>query len=519
MTKTSPGRRTRARSRRWGPALALLLTLGSLLGSAPSPAAAAPEAAASARSAGTNRDFNGDGNADLAVSSARAVHIIYGSDSGLVAAGTQNWTPAGIPVLPVASVRFGSSLTTGDFNGDRYCDLAIADDSATVDGFEEAGAIVVLYGSKAGLTATGSQYFTRNTAGGAGSAELDDRFAAAMAAADFGRGAFTDLAISSGPEGVGGAVHVLYGSTAGLTGTDSQIWSQASAGIKGAPEAGDTFGRALAAGNFNGTGPADLAIGVPQETVGRVRVAGSVQIILGSTAGLTAVGDQVWHRDSTGIKGQARPLVFFGWALTAGHFAGRASADLAVETLDDRSVSVIYGSSKGLTASGDQLWNADSSGLPTGAFGGESLLPASLTAANFGHDPDAGARDDLAIGVNGAADGGVLVLYGARSGLSASGSKLWSQARSGVPGVAVRGDQFGAALAAGHFDGGRYAALTIGSPGEPVGRVGQAGTVFVLRGTSSGLRTPGIQLWTAEDLGRPLADNLDFGRELAASGP
>ena len=212
-------------------------------------------------------------------------------------------------------------------------------------------------------------------------------------------------------------------------------------------------------------------------------------------------------------------MVFFGLALTAGHFAGRASADLAVETLDDRSVSVIYGSSKGLTASGDQLWNANSSGLPTGAFGGESLLPASLTAANFGHDPAAGARDDLAIGVDGAADGGVLVLYGARSGLSASGSKLWSQARSGVPGVAdtrrpVRGGtgrrplRRGAVRRAGH----RVTRRT-GRSG------GQAGTVFVLRGTSSGLRTTGIQLWTAENLGRPLADNLDFGRELAASGP
>ena len=252
--------------------------------------------------------------------------------------------------------------------------------------------------------------------------------------------------------------------------------------------------------------------------MGRVTAAGSVHIILGSSSGLTAAGDQVWHRDSAGIKGRARERVFFGWALTAGHFAGRAAADLAVGTLDDRSVSVLYGSSKGLSTT-DQLWNADSSGLPRGTFGGDGLLPASLTADNFGHDPAAGARDDLAIGVDGAADGGVLVLYGGRTGLSASGSELWSQARAGVPGVARRGDQFGAALTAGHYTGGRYAALTIGAPGEPAGQVGQAGAVFVIRGTSTGLRTTGIQLWTAEDLGRPLADNLDFGKALEATGP
>ena len=134
-------------------------------------------------------------------------------------------------------------------------------------------------------------------------------------------------------------------------------------------------------------------------------------------------------------------------------------------------------------------------------------------------DRDDRGRDDLAVGVDGAADGGVLVLYGGRTGLSASGSQLWSQARAGVPGLARRGDQFGAALTAGHYTGGRYAALTIGAPGEPAGQVGQAGAAFVIRGTSTGLRTTGIQLWTAEDLGRPVEDNLDFGKALEATGP
>ena len=108
MTTTSFARDTRTRSRRWAPLLGLLLALGSVVASPQSPAAAAPEDAVSARIAGTDKDFNGDGDADLAVSSAQAVHIIYGSDSGLVAANTQKWTPADIPAVPAASAAFGS---------------------------------------------------------------------------------------------------------------------------------------------------------------------------------------------------------------------------------------------------------------------------------------------------------------------------------------------------------------------------------------------------------------------------
>jgi hypothetical protein len=77
MTKTSFARGTQTRGRRWGPLPALLLAFGSVVAIPQSPAAAAPEDTVSARIAGTDKDFNGDGDADLAVSSAQAVHIIY----------------------------------------------------------------------------------------------------------------------------------------------------------------------------------------------------------------------------------------------------------------------------------------------------------------------------------------------------------------------------------------------------------------------------------------------------------
>jgi hypothetical protein len=57
--------------------------------------------------------------------------------------------------------------------------------------------------------------------------------------------------------------------------------------------------------NFNNDGFADLAIGVPAETVGDIAQAGAVQILYGSASGLSPTGNQLWHQNSPGIEGGA----------------------------------------------------------------------------------------------------------------------------------------------------------------------------------------------------------------------
>src|SRR5207253_5560384 len=76
------------------------------------------------------------------------------------------------------------------------------------------------------------------------------------------------------PAGVprSGAVIVIYGSANGLTTTDPskpapQFWSQNTAGVSGVSEAADTFGSALAAGDFIKDGFSELAGGVPGEDI------------------------------------------------------------------------------------------------------------------------------------------------------------------------------------------------------------------------------------------------------------
>ena len=56
--------------------------------------------------------------------------------------------------------------------------------------------------------------------------------------------------------------------------------------------------------DFDGNGYADLATGVPGESVGSVELAGAVEVIYASGDGLTADGAQLWSRACPGVVGE-----------------------------------------------------------------------------------------------------------------------------------------------------------------------------------------------------------------------
>jgi hypothetical protein len=306
------------------------------------------------------------------------VNVLYGSLGGLTAAGNQVWSQdsSGIEGVAEPGNAFGGELAVGDFNNDGVDDLAIGVPREDIGSLSSTGAVNVLYGSVDGLTATGNQVWDQDSPGIAGAAEQGDNFGAALAVGDFNNDSFDDLAIGVLGEAIGGlssagAVNVLYGSFGGLTAAGNQIWHQDQPGIQGVAEAGDNFGSALAVGDFNNDSFDDLAIGVRNEDIGSNANAGAVNVLYGSSGGLTATENQVWHQDSSDIAGVAEPGDAFGWALAVGAFNTGGFDDLAIGVLgedigsnaDAGAVNVLYGSSGGLTAAGNQVWSQDSSGI------------------------------------------------------------------------------------------------------------------------------------------------------------
>jgi FG-GAP repeat len=360
-----------------------------------SPTASAAVSSPSA-SGSVKADFNGDGFGDLAVGVPRenfaatddgGVNVIYGSSTGLSEAGDQFWSQnsPGIQGGAESGDRFGSSLAVGDFNGDLRDDLAVG---VPLENFAatDDGGVNVIYGPL-GFHVVGAQFLSQNSAGIPGGAESGDRFGSSLAAADFGMSTHADLAVGVPGENFAGGVNVIYGPLI-FTEIGAQFWSQNSPGIKEAAESGELFGLSLAAADFGTSTHADLAVGVPLENFAATHD-GGVNVIYGSSLGLSEVGDQFWSQNSVGIQGGAESNDVFGATLAAADFGTSTHADLAVgvplenfAATDDGGVNVIYGSSTGLTEAGDQFWSQNSPGIQGGAesddtFGG--TLAASRT--------------------------------------------------------------------------------------------------------------------------------------------
>jgi hypothetical protein len=237
-------------------------------------------------------DFDNDGFADLAVgtpgkdSSAGGVAVFLGGPSGLAGAYFLGENVLG--GTRESDDVFGGSLTTGDFDRDGFDDLVIGipGEDATA-GVPNSGQVGVLYGSSTGFDFGRPQLWTENLVFGAGTSESGDSFGYALAAGDFDRDGFADLAIGAPGESVfgiqDGAVTVLVGSPAGLTDQRRRSLVAGVTPVPAAkPQSGEQLGHALASGDFDGDGHADLAVGAPGEDEGATPDAGGQALLYGA---------------------------------------------------------------------------------------------------------------------------------------------------------------------------------------------------------------------------------------------
>jgi hypothetical protein len=228
----------------------------------------------------------------------------------LTATGAQAWTQnsSGVPGTAEPFDAFGEALAAGDFTGDSKADLAIGapfeDDGTVVD----AGTVDLLLGSGNGLSATHAQAWTQDDTDVPGAVAAGNQFGYALAAGNFSGGSKADLAVGSPGMTVNGAsgagvVDILIGASAGLTGSGSTAWSQATTGISGTAELNDGFGSVVGAVRIRAKTRDDLLVGVPNEGVGSIQYEGVMHVIPGSSSGLTATGSQMLDDGSAGIQG------------------------------------------------------------------------------------------------------------------------------------------------------------------------------------------------------------------------
>jgi hypothetical protein len=396
-------------------------------------AGSTPEAGDQFGGAFATGDFDRDGYSDLAVGSpgedqgsatgAGHVSVIYGTTAGLSSARVRQFSQGEAGGGDETGDRFGAALTSGDFDGDGYTDLAVGSPGEDNGSGADVGYASVIYGGASGLSSTRARGFTQSAAGGV--SEGGDRFGSALAAGRVDGDAHADLVAGAPDEDVGSAVDagqisIVYGTATGLGSARTKQFTQGDAG--GGDESGDRFGAALAVGRLDGDDFSDVAIGSPDEDNGSGADVGYASVLYGAAAGPSSARAQGFTQSSAGGVSEAGDR--FGAALTLGRLDADSHAELVVGAPDE----------------------------------------------NVGSAADAGQ---------------VSVLFGTHAGLRLSRTQQLTQGQAG--GGEETGDRFGAALAFGHFDSDPYGDLAIGSPDEDNGSGTDVGYASVVHGAAGGL--------------------------------
>ncbi|MFD7812426.1 integrin-like protein [Streptomyces sp. NPDC059785] len=424
---------------------------------APLAFATAANAAPAAEPSPVTSDFNGDGYADLAVgvpdgavdgkAKAGYVNLVWGGAKGLGAHGSTRITQATpeVPGTPEAGDRFGASVALVDMSGDGYAELLVGAPGEDVTGRgTDVGVVVGIGGAKKG-TGPGA-----NVAVGPSTSAA---YGLSVAAADLTGDGSRDIVI-------GGKDKVVARTADGISTTVFE---------------GAMGGRApvLATGDFTGDGTDDLA--VAYWTVDDPFTQSHVRLWSWDAAEQSMAN--TWNTDNAGVTALAAGD-FDGDGLD--DLALGECREIADENIDDPcgpeeytkggGIHIHYGDAKSFGIRSQTL-NQDTVGVYGRAEDGDRFGAALAVV-----DQNGDGRDDLLVGAPGeaigtrAGAGAVTLLFGHSTGLvdafGEATSVAYNQGTPKVPGAAEAGDAFGAAVATGDYDHDGSVDAAVGSPGE-----------------------------------------------------
>ncbi|PKL35447.1 MAG: hypothetical protein CVV44_21820 [Spirochaetae bacterium HGW-Spirochaetae-1] len=231
-----------------------------------------------------------------------------------------------------------------DVNGDGYADLAVVEGMYGFDSGDGSTdpRIHVYYGGKAAVSEPANQIISLTEIEGNLETQVME---------DFNDDGYADLAVSDGD-----FVYIFNGGASGLSSTPDTTITVAN--------------NSLCAGDFNGDGIMDLAMGNTGYSSGR----GGVLFYYSSgTGGLSTLADLTLTGTNTGD--------FFGASLATGDINGDGYTDLAVSASGINSmagqVSLFYGSDTGISTTAGTTLNGETSA---------DYFGSTMVTGDFNHD-------------------------------------------------------------------------------------------------------------------------------------
>jgi hypothetical protein len=402
-------------------------------------------------------DVNGDGFDDVIVSAPRfdndqtdegRFQIFLGSadTNGLLRPAVWTTTGGG------ANRNFGAVVAqVGDVNGDGFADIAVS----APDYFGPGdGAVFVYHGAANGPTTTPSWPTGSPASMGA------IGFGQSIAGGDANGDGFSDLVVGApGHNSNEGRLFLISGSASGLEANSANWWAFSN-GV-----AASELGRAVAVGDVNGDGLADVIAGAP----GVGTNLGRIYLFVGSATGLAAAPTP-WTADGGAAGGR------LGVAVAVGDLNGDGFGDIAagapLANGGNGSVSVFFGAADGAGTTPTSLAGT------TGSNFGAALASAGDINRDGLSELLVGAPKHDVGGATGQA--GRAFLYRGTAGGTGVSLVPWT----------AEGDEagagFGTAVAgAGDLNGDGFADLVVGAPLKDGGGA-NSGRLYVFLGGAGG---------------------------------